>query len=141
MNNMNLIKSTTLLLTVLLSTVALADSTVIVNTGNTNAIADNDIARIFLGKMKKYANGDSVAPVNSKFGNTVRTEFEKKALKKSSSQVKAYWSKRVFSGKGKPPKEVVSDAEVIAFVAATPGAIGYVDAASVNDTVKSVKTF
>ena len=41
----------------------------------------------------------------------------------------------------KPPKELDSDASVLAFIAANPGAIGYVSSGNVNDTVKVVKSF
>ena len=47
----------------------------------------------------------------------------------------------MFSGKGKPPKELGSDADVINFVSSNPGAIGYIDAGSVNESVKVVATF
>jgi len=118
-----------------------ADVAVIVNTANGNAISDNDISRLFLGKLKKFGNGESATPVNSKASSAARVEFEEKVLKKSSSQIKAYWSKRIFSGKGKPPKEVDGDAAIIAFIASNPGAVGYVSSANVNDTVKVIKTF
>ncbi len=118
-----------------------AEVSVVVNTGNGSSVSDKEISRLFLGKLKKFSGGESATPINSKTGTSARTKFESKVLKKSASQIKAYWSKRVFSGKGKPPKEVENDAAVLAFVASNAGAIGYIDSASVNDTVKVIKTF
>jgi ABC-type phosphate transport system substrate-binding protein len=138
---MKSIISILLLSSLAFSQVCYADVAVVVNTANGSAISDKDISRLFLGKLKKFSSGDSATPVNSKAGTAARVEFEKKVLKKSSRQIKAYWSKRVFSGKGKPPTEEADDAAVLAFVAGNAGAIGYVDAASVSDTVKVVKTF
>ena len=120
---------------------AFADVAVIVNTGNTSTISDSDISRLFLGKLKAFPGGGKATPANLKFGSATRNEFEEKVLNKSSSQIKAYWSKQVFSGKGKPPKEVGSDKEVISLVSSDPTAIAYVDAASVDSSVKVVKTF
>ena len=60
---------------------------------------------------------------------------------KSGSQYKAFWSKLVFTGKGKPPKEMSGDAAVIAAVSANPDAIGYVSASAVTDAVKVIATF
>lgn len=111
-----------------------AEIIVVVNNANAAALTKNDVSRIFLGKMKKYT------PVNMSSGNALRAEFNKKALKKSSNQVKAYWSKLVFSGKGTPPKELASDAEIKAFVASNPNAIGYIDSASLDGTVKAAIT-
>jgi ABC-type phosphate transport system substrate-binding protein len=130
-----------ILLSLALSQVCHADVAVVVNTANGSAISDKDISRLFLGKLKKFSGGDSATPVSSKAGTAARVEFEEKVLKKSASQIKAYWSKRVFSGKGKPPTEEADDAAVLAFVAANAGAIGYVDAASVDASVKVVKIF
>ena len=123
------------------SSFVLADVAVIVNSANNASIADSDISRIFLGKIKQFSNGDKITIINLKFKQDTRNEFEKKALNKSASQVKAYWSKLMFSGKGKPPKELGSDKEIIAFVVENPGAIGYVNAASAEGSVKVVKTF
>lgn len=138
---MKLFKKSLCLSLLILSTSALADVAVIVNSANASAINDNDISRIFLGKKKKFASGESIEPINSSAGGSARTEFEKKVLKKSANQVKAYWSKLVFSGKGKPLKEIGSDADVLKHVAENPNAIGYVDAGSVNGSVKVIKTF
>lgn len=120
---------------------SLANVAVVVNTANSATIADSDISRIFLGKAKKFSTGDKITIVNLKYNHETRNEFEKKVLKKSASQVKAYWSKLMFSGKGKPPKELVSDKDILAFVAANSGAIGYVAEGSVDASVKVVKTF
>ena len=54
--------------------------------------------------------------------------------------MKAYWSKLVFTGKGTPPAELANEAAVLSHVAANPDAIGYVDAASVDGSVKVVLT-
>ena len=115
----------------LVCSVAQAEIVVVVNNTNAAALTKNDVSRIFLGKMKKYT------PVNVSSSNALRADFNKKALNKSSSQVKAYWSKLVFSGKGTPPKEFGSDAEIKAFVASNPNAIGYIDSASLDGTVKA----
>ncbi len=138
---MNFIKISTLVIGLVVSCLSLAEVAVVANKANSATINDSDISRLFLGKLKQYANGTKVEPINQKMGSVIRNEFESKVLKKSASQIKAYWSKRVFSGKGKPPKEVTSDQEVLAIVSANAGAIGYVDAANVNDSVKVVKKF
>lgn len=143
MNILKKIKGQVLLFTlsILFSTSSLAGVSVIVNSGNGAAIGDGDIPRIFLGKVKSFSTGDKITIINLKYKQVIRQEFEKKVLNKSASQVKAYWSKLMFSGKGKPPKELASDKEILAFVAANPGSIAYVAQSSVDDSVKVVKTF
>jgi len=120
-----------------------ADVIAIVNVNNTSQLSENDISRLFLGKLKQDEKGNKIEPVNHKFGSKVRDEFEAKALGKSSKQIKAYWSKRVFSGKGKPPKELLNDQEVIAIVSNNKNTIGYIDANSFNENknIKVIKRF
>ena len=138
---MKIFKSTLALALSFVSTIALADIAIIVHPSNNNTISEDDINRIFLGKNKSFESGDSIKAVNLKSGDDIRTEFEKKALGKSSKQVKAYWSKLIFSGKAKPLVESGSDEEALKFVADNPEAIAYIDANKVNDSVKVVKVF
>lgn len=126
---------------VFISSYSMADVAVIVNLNNSSDISEKDISRIFLGKNKKFSNGQSVSAMNSKSSNPIRGEFESKVLGKSSKQVKAYWSKLIFSGKAKPLAESASDDEAIKHVVNNPGAIAYIDASKVNDTIKVVKVF
>ena len=125
----------------LISFSSLANVAVIVNSGNSAAIDEGDISRIFLGKVKNFSSGEKVTLINLEYNQPTREEFEQKVLNKSASQVKAYWSKLMFSGKGKPPKELATDKDILAFVAANPGAIGYVAEGSVDGSVKVVKVF
>ena len=121
--------------------VALADVAVIVNPNNSDALDKNSISRIFLNKAKAFPSGTKAEPVALGEGQSATDEFNSKVLNKTAAQLTAFWSKLVFTGKGQPPKALASDAEVISAVAANPGAIGYVDAAAVNDSVRVVATF
>ena len=55
-----------------------------------------------------------------------REAFSKKVLGRSTTAVLAYWNQMVFSGRNVPPATRPSEADVVAFVRSTPGAIGYV---------------
>ncbi|MDM7860477.1 phosphate ABC transporter substrate-binding protein [Alteromonas sp. ASW11-36] len=122
----------------ILSWQAIAETVVIVHPSNSAQIDAKQVQRIFLGKEKKFSDGAESIPVNQIADSSVRSDFDTTVLGRSSSQVSAYWSKLVFTGKGVPPKEVTNDAEVLALVAKNPSAIGYVDAASVDSSVKVV---
>ncbi len=114
-----------------------ADVVVIVHPSNNSTLDDRAVKRIFLGKEKKFSNGTGVTPINQA-DNDARDTFDSNVLGRSSSQVAAYWSKLIFTGKGVPPKEVGGDAEVVAAVAADPSAIGYIDSSAVTGDVKSI---
>ena len=117
-----------------------ADTAVIVNKSNTNSLTQKEVSKIFLGKKKSYGDGSQVLPVALEEGNSVRASFNSTITKKNESQLKAYWSKLVFTGKGTPPKQV-SEADVIKLVAENPATIGYVDSSKVDDSVKVLFTF
>lgn len=114
----------------------IAQAEVAIVVSSSSAISSNDakeISRLFLGKSKSLG-GQAATPLNQKGGTA--DAFNKALLNKSSSQVKAYWSKLVFTGKGTPPEEVGSDADVISKLGANPEAVGYIDAGSVTGDVK-----
>jgi ABC-type phosphate transport system substrate-binding protein len=75
-----------------------------------------------------------VAPVDQPESSHIRCRVLKIA-DKDPAQVKALWSKLVFTGKATPPKEYANSAEVKKAVAADPKAIGYIDKSAVDDTV------
>jgi len=125
----------------LCSSMAFADVAVIVHPSNGDALDKDSISRLFLNKMKFFPNGTNAVPLALAEGQAATDEFNGKVLNKSASQLTAFWSKLVFTGKGQPPKALGSDAEVVSAVAADPGAIGYVDAGSVDGSVRVVATF
>ena len=125
----------------LLAGPSLAEVAVIVNPANNASLTESEISRLYLGKAKSFPDGAAAVPLNLAPGSAVREQFEKSVLKKSSSQIKAYWSKLVFTGKGTPPQEVASDAEIIAIVKSDPKSIGYVDAGAVTGDVKVIAKF
>lgn len=117
-----------------------AEVAVVVNPSMADTLDSAAISKIFLGKSKRFPSGETATPINQD-NNAVVDEFNKQVLKRSSSQVKAHWSKLLFTGKGKLPQQVNNDAEVLQKVAGDASAIGYVNAASVNDSVKVVAKF
>lgn len=116
------------------SGMAQAEVAVIVNPGAAKAPSQADVSNIFLGKDK------SMKGVDHKDWSATKDKFYSAVTNKSESQLKSYWSGLVFTGKGQPLPSVGGDADVIAKVAAEADAIGYVDAAAVNDSVKVLFT-
>ena len=117
---------------------SLADVVVVVHPSNDAALSKKAVQRIFLGKEKKFSNGKEVLPINQTPSSSARDSFDTNTLGRSSTQIAAYWSKLVFTGKGIPPKELDNDAAVLAIVADNQNAIGYVDSASVSGAVKVI---
>jgi ABC-type phosphate transport system substrate-binding protein len=116
-----------------------AEVVVIVNPKNPAAnMTAEQVAAIFLGNSTTFPDGGAVALADQPEAAGIRGDFYQKATGRSVAQVKATWARLTFSGKGAPPKELKSDADVKAFVAGDPKAIGYVDSSAVDGSVKAV---
>ena len=66
-------------------------------------------------------------------------KFNENILEKNEGQLRAYWSQRIFTGKGQPPKTVNGSADVKKLVSENPVFIGYIDASEIDDTVKVIR--
>jgi len=111
-----------------------AEIVVIVNPKNpATRMFSEQAGQFFLGKSTLFT------PVEHTDG-PLRNEFYKKVLDKDATQVKAIWSKLVFTGKATAPKEYGSSAEVKKAVAADVSAIGYIEKSQVDDSVKVILT-
>ncbi len=71
-------------------------------------------------------------------GTNARTEFLAKVLDKTEQQLRAHWTRMIFTGKAKPPRNAQTAEEVLRYVSDTPGAIGYVESEKLPSTVKVV---
>jgi ABC-type phosphate transport system substrate-binding protein len=116
-----------------LSIPAMAEVVVVANPKAADAAMTKDqVAQFFLGKSS------AMTPVDQPDSAPIRAEFYKKVTDKDASQVKALWSKLVFTGKATMPKEVGDSAAVKKAIAADPKAIGYIEKSTVDASVKVV---
>lgn len=127
-----------LFMTMGLTTVTWAgDMVLVANLGiSATSLSKGDVKSIYLAK-KKSIDGTSVKLATLKDKN-LTAQFLKEYVGKTPSQFSAYYKKLVFTGKGKPPKKMSSESEMISYVARTTGAIGYVSASAVTDAVKTI---
>jgi hypothetical protein len=117
----------------LLAHAAQADIVVVMGPGGT-AITKDQLANIYLGRTF------DLKPVDLPEGNATRDQFYKKATDRDPAQVKAVWSRIIFTGKGQAPAVAADAAAVKKAVAADPKGIGYIDKAAVDGSVKVVLT-
>lgn len=124
----------------LIGSAASADVVAVVSSKSTvTSLTVAQVADIFLGRMSRFPNGTPAVPVDLSDGSAERDEFYVKVAGKTPAQVKAYWSKIIFTGRGQPPKAVPNDFDVKKYVAANPDAIGYIEEKMVDDTVRVLR--
>jgi ABC-type phosphate transport system substrate-binding protein len=116
-----------------------AEVVVIVNPKNSAAnLTAEQVAALYLGNASTFPDGSAAALADQPEAAAVRGTFYEKATGRSAAQAKATWARLTFTGKGTPPKELKTDADVKAWVASDPKAIGYVDSSAVDGSVKAV---
>jgi ABC-type phosphate transport system substrate-binding protein len=101
------------------------------------SLTKDELKQIALGDKSSVSGGEKVTFVTLEQG-AVHEEFLKLYVEKSSFQFANYWKQMIFTGKGKPPRAFKTDAELISFVGATKGAIGYVSGGADVSSVKVV---
>jgi ABC-type phosphate transport system substrate-binding protein len=123
------------LVSALLAAPASAEIVVVVNPANpASRMFTEQAAQFFMGKSNQFT------PVDQGKESNIRRDFYQKLAGKTLAQVEAVWAKIEFSGKGSMPKSYSSDAAVKKAIAADPSAIGYIEKASVDDSVKVLLT-
>lgn len=121
--------------------VAIAETVVVVGAKSpVGTLEKQQVSDLFLGKASAFPDGRQAVPLDQAEGAAARDEFHSKVTGKTGAQLKSFWSKQVFSGKGTPPKELPSSAEVRKLVADNPNMIGYIDKSAVDASVKVVLT-
>ncbi|MEP6572213.1 MAG: hypothetical protein ABJD11_05940 [Gemmatimonadota bacterium] len=113
---------------------------VIVNVGNdVTSLSKDEASKLFLKQTGKWSDGKAVTPVDQDRDSKVREAFSHVVHGRSSSAITAYWQQQIFSGQDVPPIEKAGDADVVSFVQANAGAVGYVSGgATLGSGVKVV---
>jgi ABC-type phosphate transport system substrate-binding protein len=126
-----------MLLFMFLGTRAIAQDVLIVVNGNAGVtqITEMQLHDIFTGTRTRFENGNRAVPVILK-GGPVHEVFLHRHVGDTPDEFRVRWRKAVFTGQGSMPKECNSEAELLNYVQATPGAIGYVSRMSGNAGVK-----
>lgn len=85
------------------------------------------VQRLYTGRTVEVAGIPMIA-VNALPGSRARDRFMALVMKQDDDGYVAYWTVRKHIGKGAPPRELRSPAEIVEFVTRTPGAVGYLAA-------------
>ena len=101
-------------------------------------LSKNQVMNIFLGKTTRFPDGSSAVPIDQTEGSAARDEFYTRIADMSAAQVKAFWSKIIFTGRGQPPKTVANGVEAKKVLLGNPNAIGYIDQSLVDSSVRVV---
>ena len=114
------------------------DVVVIVNNGvKATAASKEEVASVFTGDKSSLGDGSHVTPVTLK-GGAAHEIFLKNYIGKGDAAYRTAWRSLVFTGQGTMPKAFDTESALVEYVAATPGAIGYVSKVTEHDKVKTL---
>lgn len=137
----NRIGSTVIALALSLGGPVAADVVAVVSVKNpVTTLSKNQVADIFLGKTTRFPDGRQALPIDQSEGAVARYEFYTEFTGKSAAQLKAHWSKIIFTGRGQPPRSVANSSETKKLLAQNPNAIGYIEPAMVDSSVRVLAT-
>jgi ABC-type phosphate transport system substrate-binding protein len=104
------------------------------------SLSKSQVIDIFLGKRSRFPDGTSAVPIDQAEGSEARDEFYSRFAAMSAAQLKAFWSKIIFTGRGQPPTAVGTGLDAKKLVVANPNAIGYIDQSLVDSSLRVVLT-
>ena len=110
--------------------------TVVSSQNPLTAISRNEITNIFFGKTNRFPNGQAAIPIDQPDSSSTHEGFYRSIANRRPADIKAYWSKMIFTGRGQPPRVAPDDEAVKDILARKPQAIGYIDRKSVDSRVK-----
>lgn len=113
---------------------AMAADLVVIANPAVGPLTKDQVAELFLGKNQ------SLTPIDLPESSATYADFYHRATGRDVAQVKATWARLVFSGKGQAPRQLPDAAAVKKAVAADPKAVGYIEKAAVDGSVKAVLT-
>lgn len=102
------------------------------------SLTRDQVADLFLGKLSRFPGGAKAAPLDLPEGSPERDAFYAEFAGKSAAQVKAHWSKIIFTGRGQPPPQVPDGKAARARVAGDPAAVAYIERSLADESVRIV---
>lgn len=124
-----------------LQELAWADIAVIANrAGKLTRITPGQLSDLYLGRSRSLPDSTSVQVIELTRNSTLRERFFRRINGMTLRQVNAYWARLQFSGQVLPPPALEDETSVLAAIRDNPNAIGYVDAASVDESVRVILT-
>lgn len=117
-----------------------AQYVVVVNVeSSVSSISASELSRLFQKKARRLPDGTDAVPIDLDKSSPVREAFSQAVHGRGVAQIEAYWQQQIFAGKDVPPDTRATDADIIAFVGSTRGAIGYVSSdATLGSRVRQV---
>ena len=128
-----------LVLALLAGAAATAELVVVVSAQSPiTALRAEQVADIFLSEATRFPDGGEVVALDLPIGSPLRDDFYLKIANRTPALMKAFWTKKIFTGRGQPPRELPNSLAVRKLVADNPTLIGYIERSALDASVRPV---
>jgi len=128
-----------LMLALLTGAATAADLVVVVSAHSTiTTLRAEQVADIFLSEATRFPDGGEVVALDLPIGSPLRDDFYLKVANRTPALMKAYWTKKIFTGRGQPPRELPNSMAVRKLIADNPTLIGYIERSALDASVRPV---
>jgi ABC-type phosphate transport system substrate-binding protein len=103
-----------------------------------DALSKTELSDIFLKRSTSWPGGALVQPVDQAEGIPAAEAFSQSVHHKPASVIRAFWRRVTATGRETAPPVKSRDDDVLAYVRANRGAIGYVSAGAATAGVKVI---
>jgi len=104
-----------------------------------DALSRSRLSFLFLRKVSRWPWGAEVEPIDLPSHWAARREFTRQVLRTTEEQLAEYWIDQRATRGVISPARVLNAAAAKALVAARPGAIAYIPADQIDNTIKVIK--
>lgn len=135
---------TTLLIALLALQAQTASADLVVVTGQKSGVdrlTQQEVIFLYMGRWRLLPSGVPAMPLDLAIDSPERADFYRRLVNKEPAEIKAYWSRLVFSGGSRPPYATENREELIRLINNNPGAIGYLDRSQVDSRLRIVFEF
>jgi hypothetical protein len=101
-------------------------------------LTQDEVINIYMGRYRRLPNGAAAIPIDQPEVGDLKSEFYRRLVNKSLSDIHAYWARLVFSGRTSPPRQAESSVETLRQLASLPGAVAYLERNQVDSRFRVV---
>jgi len=83
----------------------------------------NELRAVFMGEKLFWSDNERIFTILPDFNHASTAAFAQEVLGVDRQQYLDYWRRKLFAGKGHPPRETESDAEALGLLRANPGSV------------------
>ncbi|MED5238678.1 MAG: hypothetical protein VX379_03790 [Pseudomonadota bacterium] len=100
-----------------------------------SSLSESQLRQLYLEGSGRI-NGTSVKALDLPEDNRARKEFYQEAVGKTPAQMKSYWARMIFTGRGAPPRMVSGNRAMQVMLESNPELIGYLPGDQVSSGLK-----